>query len=91
MAEKKYCCNFCTSDISDKDGRTFCPAYCFEEDIGSYPYGISAANIELVADPNCSECSGKGYVTCEECGGFGYVLYECHYGVGEDEWESKEK
>lgn len=44
---KKYCCNFCTGDTSDKDGRVFCPAYCFEDVVGSYPYGISSENLEL--------------------------------------------
>lgn len=87
---KKYCCNFCDVDISDKDGRVFCPSYCFEDSIGSYPYGIPAANLALVADPDCEDCQGKGHVECDECSGTGYVTYEAHYGVGEVEWKSKE-
>jgi hypothetical protein len=87
---KKYCCNFCTADVSDVDGRSHCPLACFEEAIGSYPYEIAAANLAIAADPDCEECEGKGHVECEECGGTGYVEYECHNGVGEVEWVTKE-
>jgi hypothetical protein len=85
----KYCCNFCTDDVSDVDGRTLCPSYCFEDVLGSYPHRAASVVLGAAADCSCEECDGKGHIECDECGGQGWVTYEASYGVGEVVWTPK--
>tara|TARA_R110002110_G_scaffold118420_2_gene292256 strand:- start:1417 stop:1692 length:276 start_codon:yes stop_codon:yes gene_type:complete len=86
---KKYYCDFCTGDIEDLEGHTFCPSYCFSDSLGSYPYGVLKVGLELCSNPDCFSCLGKGYVKCEECDGDGWLWYS----NDEDgpEWKSTTK
>lgn len=83
----KYCCNFCTENIKNTNGRTFCPNDCYEGTLANSPYGVELNVLETAADPDCESCQGKGHVKCDECSGSGYVTYECDYGVGQIIWK----